>query len=195
MVAPTYQELSADQVLGFGDDPGNGMTMTCQRSKQSQNCWIFLSHVNDFESWKCCKHHKRFTGEYSADLVTLRMAGPKSRRRQRCVRPSGGWHRVGHLLSCPDYNSHLLPRYCDNDGIYSTLDISSPPCSITPTWVWRDNNNCLLFRLQNHTWWQARPRYTWRLDRFCLHSPGTGDISHLPRSPDMDTFYLYLFHG
>jgi len=38
MVAPTYQELSADQVLGFGDDPGNGMTMTCQRSKQSQNC-------------------------------------------------------------------------------------------------------------------------------------------------------------
>ena len=43
MVAPTYQELTADQVLGFGeyyslrDDPGNGMAMTCQRSKQSQN--------------------------------------------------------------------------------------------------------------------------------------------------------------
>ena len=91
-----------------------------------------MSHVNDFESWKCCKHRKRFTGEYSADLVTLRMAGPKSRRRQRCVRPSGGWHRVGHLLSCPDYNSHLLPRYCDNDGIYSTLDISSPPVPSLP---------------------------------------------------------------
>ena len=65
-------------------------------------------------------------------LVTLRMAGPKSRRRQRCVRPSGGWHRVGHLLSCPDYNSHLLPWYCDNDGIYSTLDISSPPVPSLP---------------------------------------------------------------
>ena len=36
MVAPTYQELTADQVLGFGeyyslrDDPGNGMAMGWQ---------------------------------------------------------------------------------------------------------------------------------------------------------------------
>ena len=58
-------------------------------------------------------------------------AGARSRRRERRVRPSGCRHRVGHLLSCPHHNSHLLPWYCDDYddvfGIPSLIYIYVPP--------------------------------------------------------------------